>query len=150
MHIGLGAFHKAHQAVYTDDALAASGGDWRIIGVSLRSRQPAAELSPQDGRFTLVEQDVPGSKARVIGAIADAICFADAPEKVMDALIARKSRIVRLCCISVRISGGVARPVSSRTSGPPPSRMCQSGLVNRAPMPPVSAAFWQASSRQKS
>jgi fructuronate reductase len=37
VHIGFGAFHKAHQAVYTDEALAASGGDWRIIGVSLRS-----------------------------------------------------------------------------------------------------------------
>ena len=37
VHLGLGAFHRAHQAVYTDDALARDGGDWRIVGVSLRS-----------------------------------------------------------------------------------------------------------------
>ncbi|MBE0692449.1 MAG: mannitol dehydrogenase family protein, partial [Aquamicrobium sp.] len=35
VHIGVGAFHKAHQAVYTDAALAAAGGDSRIVGVSL-------------------------------------------------------------------------------------------------------------------
>ena len=47
VHIGLGAFHNAHQAVYTDDALADSGGNWRIIGVSLRSATPFEELTPQ-------------------------------------------------------------------------------------------------------
>ena len=67
VHIGLGAFHKAHQAVYTDDALAAAGGDWRITGVSLRSLEPAAELTPQNGLFTVIERGVEGSTARVIG-----------------------------------------------------------------------------------
>ena len=38
LHFGLGAFHRAHQAVFTDDALGAEGGDWRIIGANLRSR----------------------------------------------------------------------------------------------------------------
>ena len=36
LHIGVGAFHRAHQAVYTDDVLNRSGGDWGIIGASLR------------------------------------------------------------------------------------------------------------------
>ena len=33
VHLGVGAFHRAHQAVYTDSALAMHGGDWRIAGV---------------------------------------------------------------------------------------------------------------------
>src|SRR6202008_2635166 len=37
VHLGIGAFHRAHQADYTDVALAAAGGDWRILGASLRS-----------------------------------------------------------------------------------------------------------------
>ena len=45
VHFGVGAFHKAHQAVYTDDALAVAGGDWRIIGVSLRSPKASEELN---------------------------------------------------------------------------------------------------------
>ena len=36
VHLGIGAFHRAHQAIYTDDALAQAGGDWGICGVSLR------------------------------------------------------------------------------------------------------------------
>ncbi|MEL6965357.1 MAG: mannitol dehydrogenase family protein, partial [Pseudomonadota bacterium] len=49
VHLGVGAFHRAHQAVYTDDALAAGGGDWRITGVSLRSPAVADALNPQNG-----------------------------------------------------------------------------------------------------
>lgn len=37
VHLGLGAFHRAHQAVFTEDAIAHAGGDWGIIGVSMRS-----------------------------------------------------------------------------------------------------------------
>ena len=37
VHLGIGAFHRAHQAVYTDDAIAHAGGNWGICGVSLRS-----------------------------------------------------------------------------------------------------------------
>ena len=73
VHLGLGAFHRAHQAVYTDAALAAEGGDWRIAGASLRSRKPADELVPQDGRYTLIERQADGAHARVIGSLAAAL-----------------------------------------------------------------------------
>ena len=48
VHIGIGAFHRAHQAAYTDDALAVDGGNWRITGVSLRGTDVADALTPQD------------------------------------------------------------------------------------------------------
>lgn len=77
VHLGLGAFHRAHQAVMTDDALAQQGGDWRIIGVSLRSKEIARELNAQNGLFTLIERGAAGTSARVIGAI-DRVIAADA------------------------------------------------------------------------
>ncbi len=96
VHIGLGAFHKAHQAVYTDDALAASGGDWRIIGVSLRSEEPAKELTPQNGLFTVIERSAARTQARVIGAIAAAYCLKTDRQAVLDALVAPTTRIVSI------------------------------------------------------
>lgn len=49
VHIGIGAFHKSHQAVYTDQAMGISGGNWGIIGVSLRRCHAEDTLNPQDG-----------------------------------------------------------------------------------------------------
>lgn len=96
VHIGLGAFHKAHQAVYTDDALAASGGDWRIIGVSLRSTEPADELTPQDCLYTTIERSTEGEQARVIGSLAAALNLATDRRAVLDALVSPATRIVSL------------------------------------------------------
>jgi fructuronate reductase len=94
VHIGLGAFHKAHQAVYTDDALAASGGDWRIIGISLRSPEPANELNPQGGLFTVIERSASGTQARVIGSVQIALCLSTDRSAVLNALVAPETRIV--------------------------------------------------------
>ena len=55
-HIGVGAFHKAYQAVYTDDTLASEGGDWRIVGVSLRSPKAAEDLNLHNGLYSLLER----------------------------------------------------------------------------------------------
>ncbi|HTC71078.1 MAG TPA: mannitol dehydrogenase family protein, partial [Acidothermaceae bacterium] len=57
VHLGLGAFHRAHQAVYTERAMAASGETrWGICGVSQRSRSVVDALQPQDGLYTVVER----------------------------------------------------------------------------------------------
>ena len=53
VHIGLGAFHRAHQAVYTDDAMAAGDRDWAIAATSLRSGGVHDQMAPQDGLYTL-------------------------------------------------------------------------------------------------
>jgi fructuronate reductase len=95
-HIGLGAFHKTHQAVFTDDALGQAGGDWRIIGVSLRSTGPAEALRPQNCLYTTVEQSIEGNRARVIGSLAAALCMRTDRDAVMAALCAPSTRIVSL------------------------------------------------------
>lgn len=96
VHLGLGAFHKAHQAVYTDDALAAAGGDWRIIGVSLRSPDPARTLGAQNGLYTVIERGAAGTRARVIGALDRALHLGTDRAAVMRALCAPATRIVSM------------------------------------------------------
>src|SRR5690606_26489764 len=69
LHLGLGAFHRAHQAVYTDDALAAAGGDWRIIGANLHSRTVPEAPAAQNGFYTVLGRGSE-TRARIIAAHA--------------------------------------------------------------------------------
>lgn len=94
VHIGVGAFHRAHQAAMTDAALGAKGGDWRIIGVSLRSKEIAENLNDQNGLYTLIERGTQGESSRVIGAI-DHVIAAD-PAATLKALCEPSIRVVTL------------------------------------------------------
>ena len=95
VHVGLGAFMRAHLAVYTDDALAAEGGDWRITAIGLRSRDAIDVLNKQNGLYTLVVRDAEMS-GRVIGSIADAIHAPSDPAAVLAVLAAPGTRIVTI------------------------------------------------------
>jgi len=69
VHLGLGAFHRAHQAVFTDEALGVEWGDWGIYGLSQRSRTVPDQLEPQDGLYAVLEK-APGHRAcRIVGSI---------------------------------------------------------------------------------
>ncbi len=96
VHLGVGAFHRAHQAVYTDDALAAKGGDWRIVGVSLRSAAIADALNPQNGLYTLIQRSEAGTETRIIGSIARVIAATREPARVIEAMTDPTCRIVSL------------------------------------------------------
>jgi mannitol 2-dehydrogenase len=78
LHLGVGGFHRAHMALYTDD-LAQDGGAWGIRGVGLleADRRMASVLQSQDHLYTLIERDSEGSSARVIGSIVDYVLVAD-------------------------------------------------------------------------
>ena len=95
VHLGVGAFHRAHQAVYTDDAIEAAGGDWGIFAVSMRQPTVAETLAAQDGLYT-VEQVSGTSTYRVIGAIREAVTLPQRPLAVIDAIAADPNRIVTL------------------------------------------------------
>jgi len=77
LHLGVGGFHRAHMALYTDE-LAEAGGDWAIRGVGLldSDRRMADVLDSQDHLYTLIERDSNGSRARVIGSIVDYVLVA--------------------------------------------------------------------------
>ena len=70
LHLGLGAFHRAHQAVYTDDILGAEPR-WGICGVSLKTPRAVSPLAAQDGLYTLLTRTSDGTSARVIGALRE-------------------------------------------------------------------------------
>ena len=77
LHLGIGAFHRAHQAVFTEDALAATGEvDWAICGVTQRSRDVLDRLRPQDGLYGLLERDPGGTALRVVGTVREVLSAA--------------------------------------------------------------------------
>ncbi|WP_395813724.1 mannitol dehydrogenase family protein [Devosia sp.] len=92
VHLGIGAFHRAHMAVYVDDILA-TDPSWGIIGASLRRPDTKDALAPQDFLYTLAIRDAAGTRARVIGSILD----------VLDANTQRKELIVTLADPRIRI-----------------------------------------------
>jgi fructuronate reductase len=72
VHLGLGAFHRAHQAVYTEDAAAAAGSSsWGILGVTQRSARVAEQLAPQDGLYGVLTKGTSETSLRVVGSLRD-------------------------------------------------------------------------------
>src|SRR5438093_4225768 len=72
LHLGVGGFHRAHMALYTQE-VAGGGGDWGIRGVGLldHDRQMADVLRAQDHLYTLIERDSEGPSPRIVGSIVD-------------------------------------------------------------------------------
>jgi fructuronate reductase len=95
VHLGVGAFHRAHQAVYTEDAIEAAGGAWGIAAISMRQPTVAATLAEQDGLYT-VEQVSDKSAYRIIGALRSALTLPLQPAAVLAALAAPSTHIVTL------------------------------------------------------
>jgi fructuronate reductase len=94
VHFGIGAFHRAHMAVYTDDAMNAGAGDWGIIGVSLRSATVADQMNPQDGLYSVTERSAAGSNIRLIGAIQRVVVAQQDPEAVVAAIASPDTHII--------------------------------------------------------
>src|SRR5436189_6020932 len=69
VHLGIGAFHRAHQAVVIDDLLASGATDWGIIGASLRSADTYDALAPQDCLYTVAVRSGAGTEHRIIGSV---------------------------------------------------------------------------------
>ncbi|MEV0637815.1 mannitol dehydrogenase family protein [Streptomyces sp. NPDC050619] len=75
VHFGLGAFHRAHQAVYTEHAAARSGEPWGITAVAPRSTRTVRALRDQDCLYSLTERRPEGSVSRVVGAVVGALAM---------------------------------------------------------------------------
>ena len=96
VHLGVGAFHRAHQAAYVDECLAAGEMDWGIIGASLQSASTHDALAPQDGLYTLAERGSDGENLRVIGSIGRVLVAPQDPARLLDSLTDPRIRIVSL------------------------------------------------------
>jgi fructuronate reductase len=102
VHLGIGAFHRAHQAVVTDLAMAASGDlSWGIVGVSLRSPATRDALTPQDGLYTLALRDAGPDgqlreQLRVVGSVLRVVVAEEDPQAVLERIASAQTRIVSL------------------------------------------------------
>lgn len=96
VHLGPGAFFRAFNAIYSEDAMAAEGGDWGIVAVSLRSATARDQMVPQGGAYTSVTLGTPHNKCRVIGAVADVLVAPEDPEAVIAAMADPAVKIVSL------------------------------------------------------
>ncbi|WP_395339225.1 mannitol dehydrogenase family protein [Ningiella sp. W23] len=99
VHLGIGAFHRAHQAVYTQRANELAGSDWRIIGVSMRSAAVFDQLAPQDGLYTVIEQSPEhknGKHSHIISVIDEVLVAPDSPSAVVNKIASPQTQIVSL------------------------------------------------------
>ena len=99
VHVGVGAFHRAHQAAYHDRLLEQGQLDWGICGVGLlpSDRRMQEALAAQDHLYTLVLKHSDGTyEPRVIGSIVDYLFAPDDPEAVIERMAAETTRIVSL------------------------------------------------------
>lgn len=96
VHLGLGNFHRAHQAVYTAAALQVEDGPWGILGVASRSGAIAAAMRAQDLRYGVVEISPHSSRVTIPAVHTGAIVAADDPNVVVDAIANPATAIVTL------------------------------------------------------
>ena len=104
VHLGVGGFHRAHQAMYVDTLLERGGADgdagsWGITGVGVleQDRAMAGVMAAQDCLYTLVVKHADGSlEPRVIGSIVDYLFAPDEPEAVLARMVDTATRIVSL------------------------------------------------------
>lgn len=96
VHLGLGAFARAHQALYTEDVLATEPGDWGMTGVSLQRPDQRDRLMPQGGLYTTLQKDPAGVSARIVGCLSSVMVAREDPMAVIEAMADPGTRIVSL------------------------------------------------------
>jgi fructuronate reductase len=102
VHLGIGAFMRAHLAVATEAALETTGDlRWGIVGVSLRQPDTRDALAPQDGLYTLAIRDAdasgtPRQRLQVIGCVRELLVAPEDPNTVLERIAQPDARIVSL------------------------------------------------------
>ena len=98
VHLGCGAFHRAHQAVFTQAALEAEGAagklNWGILGVSPRGQAVRDRLRAQDWLYTVAERDAAGERLTVIGVLTQVLVVPEDPGAVVTRIAEPTTKIV--------------------------------------------------------
>lgn len=95
VHIGIGAFHRGHMAVYLDDLLA-DEPRWGIRGASLRRSNTKAALAPQDYLYTVAVHTKDKPQLRIIGSVLDIIDASGDSAPLIQAIADEDTRVVSL------------------------------------------------------
>ena len=112
VHLGVGAFQRAHLAIVNEAALHASGDlSWGIVGVSLRSPDTRDALAPQGGLYTVAIRDAmpdgqPRETLQVVGNLLDTLVAPENPTAVLERLSHGDTRIVSLTITEKAYRGG--------------------------------------------
>lgn len=120
LHLGLGNFHRAHQAVYTARALDAVPGPWGIVGVTHRSRFVVDALAAQGGRYSVITLDADGPRVDVLDIHVDTLVMAEEPERVVELVAHPDIRVVTLTITEkgYQRRGDRQRPAGTAKDGP--------------------------------
>lgn len=108
VHLGIGSFHRAHQAVYIDECLSADP-NWGIVGASLRRPDMRDALKPQDWLYTVAVQDGEGTRPRIVGSLLD-VLFAGQDTGPLIAAMADPA--IRIVSITVTEKGYCHNPAT--------------------------------------
>jgi fructuronate reductase len=97
VHLGLGAFARAHGLVFTQDAVAASGDlSWGYCGVTQRSRAVLDQLAPQDGLYSVLVRDGDSARPQVVASARELLFATGEPDRLTSRLAAPDTRVVTL------------------------------------------------------
>ena len=97
VHLGIGAFHRAHQAVFTELAARATGDDrWGILGVTQRSASVRDQLRPQGGVYGVLTAGADGTSLDLVGSVVDVAWPAEETARVVAAIAAPTTHVVTL------------------------------------------------------
>lgn len=96
VHISVGGFHRAHQAVYFDELARLGETEWGVVGVGLHRPQMGKVLSHQYGLFTVVERGPGGDQVRVVGSLIDYLFAPEDPRAVVELLANSQTKLVTL------------------------------------------------------
>jgi len=86
LHLGLGAFHRAHQVLYTEAAIERGDKRWGIVGVSLRDPRTTRLLDEQDRLYSVTERHGDWARTRIVGAVVQALYAPHALQRVLDGI----------------------------------------------------------------
>lgn len=96
IHLGLGAFHRAHAAVHTARALAAEEGDWGIVGFANRSRSVIEPMARQDGIYSVLEMSDAGTRADLVDVHRGFGVMTEEPDRVVHEIADPHRRLLTL------------------------------------------------------
>lgn len=111
VHIGVGAFHRAHQALYTHRAIQRSGGDWGICGVSLRSARVRDALAGRGNVYSVAVRSPTGTELTTVGALTRVLVGPEDPGAVIEAIADPGVHVVTL---TITEKGYCLAPASGR------------------------------------
>ncbi len=111
LHFGLGAFHRAHQAVYTEAADALTGQRWGIVDVEPFSAQAVAAMRAQDCLYSVTERAPGDLRTRVVGSVVEALFLSEDAARVRELFMSSELGTVTL---TVTEKGYYRRPDTGR------------------------------------